>query len=200
MSGTPRLLLVLSAVIVAAAPQAAGQVATRTRLGPAWTPMGALAPVSLSTGERIVLGTTTWSADKAQAYEVLEKLPATSWASWSLRKLNHTCMAYSPPRLCTTTWGPVLKTWAPAVQVRAMLDLVGGGPSEIYTYQEVGALAAPASASPGLVRAVLQPGQSLELLDHRVLYQTPLHGWGPPTSCSMWAASVARCSGSGRIR
>jgi hypothetical protein len=189
MRGTARLLVACTVATIALEGQAVGQSQARVPMvQPAWQPMGALAPVSVAPGERIVLGQETWESGKPQVYDVIEKVAAGAWASWGRRKLTKSCMTLSPA-FCTATWGPITTTWAPAVEVRALLDLVGGGPSEIYTFQAVGTLASPASSSAGMVRVVLQPGQSLRLLNDRTLYQTPRYGWGA-TDLVLYAGGI----------
>jgi hypothetical protein len=196
MRGTTRLLVASSAAIIALVPPADGQVRAVTPIVPiVWKPMNALAPVSLAPGQRIVLGTEIW-ANTSQTYDVLEKLGAGTWVSWGERKLTNWCENVGPsgtPMLwCRGILGPISTTYAPAVEVRALIDLAGSNPSEIYTYQEVGTLAIPAISSPGMVQTLLQPGQSLRLLNDRILYQTPPHGWGgfSATDLVLYAGSI----------
>lgn len=181
-----RLLVAWTVATIAPGAQAPGQTVARIPIVQlAWQPMGALAPVSVAPGERIVLGAEGWEAGKGQVYDVLEKLPAGTWGSWGRRKLTKSCFS----SLCTGKWGPITTTWAPAVEVRALLDLVGGGPSEFYTFQPVGTLGSPAGSSAGMVRTMLQPGQSLRLLNDRILYQTPRYGWGA-TDLVLYAGEI----------
>jgi hypothetical protein len=141
---------------------------------PAWQPMAA-APVPLSLGpaDRIVVQGlhSRFALGRAGAI----------WRRWEIeRQCSAICypMQKKEPngQCCVWKQGPV-NDFPAAVSLGALMNLAGPGPSAIYSLQEIGTLASPASGGPGLVQLGHQKGLTLPLAGGRVLVAAVV-GWG----------------------
>ena len=152
---------------------------TTTTSSIAWTALPAMpVPVSLGATARIAI-------KELHGYAAVGKVNGI-WHRWGLQQVcvkvpeGWNCMPgqYKGPASSCCTWKNSEKfPYAPNAEMRALIDIAGTNPSQIFILQEIGTLASPVSAGGGMLQATLQPGQTLALINNRTLTVVK-YGWG----------------------